>query len=196
MGCGKPPGMIDLGIEPMKKLYEYSRIAVLLLGLLIGVQVPGFVDDYQRLLEARAMESALSVSEFQDDADRFFDGDLDRLIAYYQSREDLVIISGGESIEAIVARNRYLADALAQFNQSLVSAYYQVFMAPVPEVREQIRETYQYAVTLNASAVVSGISLALAGMLLFELICFILGLSSRGIVSLCRPRKRHRKQQL
>jgi hypothetical protein len=176
----------------MKKLFEYSRIAVLLLGLLVGVQIPGFVEDYRNLLEARVMESSLSVSEFQDDADRFFDGDLNRLIAYYQSRQDLIIISGGESIEAIFARNRYLADALVQFNQSLSSAYYQVFVTPVPEVREQIRESYQYSVRLNAPAVISGISLALLAMILFELICFILKISSLGVLRLFKPKKRIR----
>ena len=158
----------------MNKLFDYARITVLLLGLLIGIQLPGLVDEYGRLLLARVQESNISVSQFQDDAERFFDGDISRLITYYESQQDLVIVAGGESIRAIVERNLYLSDALNNFRQSPVNAYFQAFIAPLPEIRDQIRDSYRYTVTLNTAAVGSGVGLALLAMMLFELLIFCL----------------------
>lgn len=154
----------------MLKVFEYLRIAILLVGLLVGIQLPGIVDDYGQLLEARTMESDGNVSEFQDDANRFFAGDLNRLIEYYLANPDQVIVAGGESIGAIVSRNTYLNNALMQFGSSRFNAYYHVFLVPVPEIKEQLLENYQYSITLNSEAIGVGVGIAILCMMAFELL--------------------------
>jgi len=158
----------------MKKVLDYLKIVALLLGLLVGVQVPGFVDEYRQILESRVMESCLGLAEFQDDAELFFDGDLEQLVAYYESRDDEVIVAGGQSIRALVDRNLALKNALTQFNASLGGAYYQVFLSPLVEINEQLQASYQYSVTLNAASIGSGIGLGLLCLILLELILAII----------------------
>ena len=62
-------------------LRSYLRLALFACGLLLGVQVPGFVDDYGKRVEAHRLESQQSLKGFQDTARRFFKGDLDALVA-------------------------------------------------------------------------------------------------------------------
>jgi hypothetical protein len=177
----------------MKKVLEYSKIVVLLLGLLVGVQIPGFVDEYRLILESRALESSLGLAEFRNDAERFFDGDLDRLVAYYESREDEIIVAGGQSIRALVDRNLMLTNGLIQFNASLAQAYYQVFLSPLIEVQEQLRDSYQYSVALNSVSIGSGIGLGLLCLILFELILAIISLT---ILRCWRSARQSKTQQL
>ena len=55
---------------------SYLRLALFALGLLLGVQVPGFIDDYAKRVEAHRLESEQSLSGFRETARRFFDGDM------------------------------------------------------------------------------------------------------------------------
>ena len=115
----------------MKKILDYLKLSVFVLGVLVGIQIPGFIDQYGKNLDARVSESGNSVSEFQDDADNYFGGDINRLIEYYSNNVDPVIISGGESIEAIFSRGQLLINAQQQFNQSVYGSYAHVFISPV-----------------------------------------------------------------
>ncbi|MEM9479453.1 MAG: DUF2937 family protein [Verrucomicrobiota bacterium] len=146
----------------MKKIWDYSKLVFFVAGVLIGIQVPGFVDQYGKSLESRLLESRVSVSEFQDDADKFFEGDLGKLIAHYEKTNDPVINAGGESISAIVSRNQFLENAFQDFNSSLVAKYFHVFATPVTEIQDHVWSTYTYGVVLNAPAIYVGL---LAGVL-------------------------------
>lgn len=158
----------------MKKLHDYLKTAILLLTLLVGIQLPAVVHQYGMLLEARVQESNITVREFQDDADQYFGGDLDQLIAHYRARPDPVMVAGGQSIQAIVARNRLLTSALDRYRRSPVHAYIQTLLSPVPEVRNQLWRDYQYNVTLDAAAIGVGVGFALLCAALYELTVFAL----------------------
>ena len=43
-------------------LRSYLRLALFALGLLVGVQVPGFIDDYSKRVEAQRMESEVGLN--------------------------------------------------------------------------------------------------------------------------------------
>ena len=59
----------------------YSRLAVFAVGILLGIQVPSFVEQYNQRIDAHFREVNINLSGFQDTADRLFDGDLEALIA-------------------------------------------------------------------------------------------------------------------
>ena len=63
----------------MTKILDYLKIAAVLVGVLVGVQFPAFIDQYGKNLDSRLSESSNSIAEFQDDADKYFDGDLKKL---------------------------------------------------------------------------------------------------------------------
>ena len=161
----------------MKKLLDYIRFAVFVAGVLIGVQIPDFVDQYGNSLNARVSESANSVSEFQDDADKYFNGDMNKLVEHYDNKSDPVIISGGESIGALVSRNQFLVAAQKRFSQSAYAAYLHVFVSPVEEIRNDVWNNHTYKVVLNVSAIFIGILFGFITSGLFELAILLLGLA-------------------
>jgi hypothetical protein len=59
-------------------------------GLLLGIQVPSFIDQYQQRIDAHFREVSINITGFQDTADRLFSGDLESLIAYYRKSNDEV----------------------------------------------------------------------------------------------------------
>ena len=142
-------------------------------GVLIGVQVPGFVDQYGKNLEARLLESSQAVNQFQADADKFFDGDINKLIAYYQAKNDVVITAGANSITAIATRQAMLKTAWQAFNQSTLAQYQHVALAPISDIRSQVWQSYNYLIVLNPIAIGFGL---IAGLLLAMILDLFIGL--------------------
>lgn len=161
----------------MNVVFSYVRLIVFLGCALAGIQVPGFVDQYGKNLEAHFRESQLALREFQADADKFFEGNLEHLIAHYKASDDAVFHDGGRSIETIYARNVMLKANLAAFQSGFLSAYQQALFAPVPDVGEEVRSNYTYTVQLNPMAIgfglVAGFFIALGVELLLRLLCFV-----------------------
>lgn len=158
----------------MKKIIDYLKLAILILGVLIGVQIPGFVSQYGQNLDARVAESSQGLSQFQQDADQYFNGNIDQLLKHYARNQDPVIVSGGQSIKALVARNQMLTQAQSDFHQSLYSPYLQVFISPISEIRQDVWNHYEYKVILNAEAISIGAIFGLMVLALSEFVLFIL----------------------
>lgn len=94
-------------------LRSYLRLLVFTFGLLVGVQVPGFITDYSQRLEAHRLEAQQSLKGFRATAEKFFKGDLDALVAHYRVSDDPVMRSDGQSVAALVSRDAQLeADGL------------------------------------------------------------------------------------
>ena len=64
---------------------SYLRLLVFAFGLLVGVQVPGLVDDYGKRVAAQRAESEESLLGFRETAARFFNADLNALGAHYRA---------------------------------------------------------------------------------------------------------------
>lgn len=157
----------------MKFIYSYFKMGVIIACTLLGIQVPGFVDDYGKHLNARLIESNQAVAEFQDDADKFFGGDLNKLVTHYKTSNDDVFTEGGNSIEAVVSRNTQLKHAWAKFKQSMFGAYSQTLATPIPEVRQEVWKNYSFNVLLNKSTIIIGVVIGFLCLLLFELSVFL-----------------------
>jgi hypothetical protein len=157
----------------MKRLFEYIRLVLFVGGVLLGIQIPGFVDQYGQRLEAHALESTRSLSDFQKDADRFFDGSIEKLVAHYQKNPDQVVQQGGSNINTLYRRQQTLQAAYRAFSASWWSPYTQTFFSPVPDIRTNAVESYDFTVMLNSHAIVAGL---IAGLLLGIMLEILLGL--------------------
>ena len=158
----------------MRKIIEYLRLILFVGGVLIGIQVPGFVDQYSKSLEAHSRESSLSLEKFQADANKYFNGDLEKLISHYQSNDDPVFNNGGDSIKAIYSRNLLLGKAVEEFHRTTYSAYIHVFLHPVTQIKNEVWESYTYNILLNESAIIGGLSLGVILSAITDLIVFLL----------------------
>lgn len=158
----------------MAILTSYLRIILLITGVLAGIQLPGFVDQYGKSLQAHLIESERSLNEFRDEAERFFDGSIEELIAHYQASDDKVFQEGGQSISAIYQRNQRLNQAYRDFSKNALSAYQQAFFTPVSDIQREVRASFSYTVKLNPGAIlfglVSGLLLAIFGEIIVRLL--------------------------
>lgn len=142
-------------------LKTYSRLFVFAAGLLLGIQVPNFVDQYQRRIDAHYLEVSANISGFQSTADLLFAGDMEALIAYYQQSNDLVFESDAQSIRTIVDRyNRISGERQALSGSALAAAIHVILYADEEFIDETFAQ-YGYTVPLNLTAVEWGLAIAL-----------------------------------
>lgn len=152
----------------MKFITDYLRLILFLGGALIGVQVPSFVDLYEQRLESHLVESRINLSEFQSDADKYFNGDLQQLIRHYRSKSDPIIVDGGGSIAVLVERNFLLGDALSKLQQNALSRYQYSLVQPLSEIQTETLEAYDYSIKLNSQGIVWALSTGFSISLIIE----------------------------
>ncbi|WP_134549340.1 DUF2937 family protein, partial [Pseudomonas aeruginosa] len=87
---------------------SYLRLLLFTLGLLLGVQVPGFIDDYAKRVDAHRLEAAQNIQGFQQTAGQFFSGSLEELVRHYRSNSDPVFQRDGENLDRLMRRARML----------------------------------------------------------------------------------------
>ena len=163
----------------MNKLAEYIRLILFIAALLCGLQLPGFVDQYGKSLHAHLNEAKLSLAEFQDDADKYFNGDLEALIEHYLSSNDQVFNEGGQSIQAIYQRHKLLESALLRYKENAYSPYYQSLLEPLPDIQREVWKSFTHTVVLDSSAIGVGIVSGILVILVFSLFTGVLKLIGR-----------------
>lgn len=150
-------------------LLSYLRLVLFAAGLLIGVQVPGFISDYAKRVEAHLIESQNSLRGFQGTAQQFFKGDLNALVAHYRASEDPVFRSDAESLSGLLHRQL----ALDKQYQAMQGPWYirllQVALAADPNIRKETWDGYSYQILLTPEAMIWGMSGAM--LLSFGLEC-------------------------
>ena len=150
------------------------RLFTFACGLLIGIQVPSYMAQYQQRVDAHFLEVSNNISGFQATADLLFDGDMEALIAYYENSDDRVFEEDSSSIRNIYDRyNLLLAEQQAISSQWYNSAYHVIFAAN-SELRGEAFEAYSYTVPLDMRALEWGFGVAIFITLLFESLGLIL----------------------
>ena len=153
-------------------LKAYIRFAIFATGILIGIQVPSFVDQYAKRIDAHYQEVSFNISGFQKTANSLFGGDLEALIAYYDGSNDTVFRSDSESIRLITDRYYRLEnERLALGHNPLVVAMHVLFAAD-QEFFQETLEQYTYTVPLNSIAIEWGLAIAIFSILIIDLLYF------------------------
>jgi hypothetical protein len=155
-------------------LYRYLMIVVACVSLLLGLQIPNFVDQYQKRVDAHLREVTVNLQPFQDIAAKYFGGDMNKLIALHRTSSEKAFQDEGAAIENMVARKlRFEAD-LAALNTSLPLKALHVLFQGDKEMLDEALAQYSYAVPLNQDALVFGACVAFAILLLVELLFALL----------------------
>ena len=98
-----------------------------MLGVPAGVQVPHFVDQYGKALQSHYLKIQQNLAQFQQEADKYFDGDPEKLIGEYKASDDHVFKEGGDSIDTIYQRYQQLQIAHQNFQSGSLAAHQQTF---------------------------------------------------------------------
>lgn len=142
-------------------LRSYLRLTLFAFGLLVGVQIPGFIEAYALHVEARRLEAQQGLQGFQETAGRFFKGDMDALVRHYRASDDPVFQSDAQSIGQLVSRARLLEREWQAMQRPWYGRAVHVLLAADRSLRTQVWESYRFQVLLAPEAIAWGLSCAL-----------------------------------
>jgi hypothetical protein len=151
-------------------LYRYMIVIVACISLLIGLQVPNFVDQYQKRVDAHLREVTINLQPFQEIANKYFGGDMNKLIELHRSSDAKPFQEEGLAIEKMVQRKLHFEADLAALKVSLPKKALHVLLHGDKEILDEALGQYSYAVPLNQDALVFGFGFAAALLLLVELL--------------------------
>ena len=167
-------------------LAGYVRLIVFAIGLLVGIQVPSFVDQYAKRVSAHQIEVANNFRGFQETANQYFGGSVEALIAHHAASADKVFVDEAKTIREMYDRLKSLSAELAALNRPLILQIIHVLFRPNKEILGETRAAYTYTVPLNAPGILSGITLG-------ALLAIIIEASLLGVMRLVRPRRTQRE---
>ncbi|WP_339431038.1 MULTISPECIES: DUF2937 family protein [unclassified Pseudomonas] len=142
-------------------LLSYLRLVLFAAGLLIGVQVPGFINDYAKRVEAHLIEAQTGLRGFQGTAQQFFKGDLQALVAHYRASDDPVFRSDADSLSTLLNRQLALDKQFQAMQGPWYIRFLQVVLAADPDIRKETWNGYSYQILLTPQAMIWGMSGAL-----------------------------------
>lgn len=165
---------LTAGWRMMRLFRDYARLIVFCAGLLLGVQVPNFVDQYAKRISAHFQEAKANFRGYQDTADTHFNGSVEALVRHYESSSDTVFQGDAKNIRQIYTRIRGFGDELSALNAPMIKKLYHVAFHSDPEVLEKTFSEYSSTVPLSLEAIVCGLALGLAASSVFELVLMAL----------------------
>lgn len=148
---------------------DYLRLIFFTSSLLIGIQVPAFIDQYKKRVDAHLSEAQQNLAGFQLTADKYFAGSIEELIAHYKRSQDKVFQADAQSVEQIYLRVNSLHIQWQNLQRSEVLQAYFVLTEYQPNLMDETLNQYSYTVPLSPIALGWGISLALVLTWLLEL---------------------------
>jgi hypothetical protein len=155
-------------------LRSYLRLVLFTAGLLIGVQIPGFISDYSKRVEAHLIEAQKSLGGYNDTAQRFFNGDVQALIQHYRSSDDPVFRTDADNINKLLTRTQVLDREWLALQGPWYMRAYHVLTAADPDIRSETWNGYTWQVLLSPQVIGWGLVCALLFSLVIEsLVLFI-----------------------
>lgn len=171
-------------------LRHYLRLVVFTVGLLVGVQAPGFVDQYAKRVSAHYIEVKHNFAGFQQAADQYFNGDVAALVAHHLASPDPVFKGEAKTIGALFARIKALAAELDAMSGSSLSRLIHVVVNPNHDILKETSAEYSYTVPLSPDAILYGLTTGLVVALAIELaLAGLLSLIWRRRWKAAAPRK-------
>ena len=151
-------------------LRGYLRLVVFAVGLLVGVQAPGFVDQYAKRVSAHYLEAQHNFAGFQQAANQYFNGDVSALVAHHLASSDAVFKGEAKTIGDLFARIRALNAELAAMNGPSLARLIHIIVNPDRDILQETVAAYSYTVPLSPEAIAYGVIVGLLLALALELI--------------------------
>ena len=149
-------------------LHRYFVIALALLAVLIGVQLPNFITQYEQRLDAQFTEAMVYYKEYQRIADTYLNGDMQALIKMHEQSDNPVFKDEAVPIRELVRRVELCRYGQQQLNQGYLHKIWFVAWHANPEMRDDTWRMYSFNVPLTRQAVFTGVIAALLAVLLFD----------------------------
>jgi hypothetical protein len=164
-----------MSIEMIKLCIEYLRLILFCSGLLIGIQVPAVVDQYEKRIDAHLSEALQILAGFQQTADRYFNGSVQDLVKHYESSDDPVFNDDARNIRFISERVATLQAEAHTLEQAAVWRVLHVVTSPDKQIIQQTMQQYSYMILIDPQALIWGVICGFLIAILLEGILHLLG---------------------
>ena len=151
-------------------LQRYSLKITFAVTLLIGLQLPHFLAQYETRLDAHYIESTDQLSHYQKLADLLFAGDLNALVEKHKNSEIALFKAETEIIKSLIVR----AEFLEKQKHQLQGPLYQKFAFLITQINHPLfietQNNYQANIVINQQAIIVGLSIAVVLTLSLEML--------------------------
>jgi type II secretory pathway pseudopilin PulG len=172
----------------MEVLHRYLLIVLACMAMLAGIQVPNLVDQYEKRVDAHLREAVLAFQPYQALANKYFGGDIGKLLQLHRQNAAQPIRDEGDVIENLIKRKQHLQQA---WNDMQAGLPVQIYRLILRGDRDLIRETlaqYTYSVPLTQDALVAGAGAAAIVLALTELLLALVRWLSEAVTFRLRGR--------
>lgn len=158
----------------MTRLHHYISMIVFTLGFVVGIQVPNFIDQYAKRVDAHFQEASSHLQGYQKIADLNHGGDISRLIEKHANSTDATFRDETGVIQNLLANQQRFQREKIAMSQGW---WHRIVHLALEGDRQILGQTYQqYApgVPLTLEAVAAGFGVALLFCVGLELLAGLL----------------------
>ncbi|GAA6186049.1 DUF2937 family protein [Aliiglaciecola sp. NS0011-25] len=156
----------------VRQFADYLRLFLFASGVLLGVQAPGFMQQYQQRVEAHLLEAKQNLAGFQFTADRYFSGNIKKLIAYYKESNDPVFKQDAISISSIYQRVELLEAEYTAMSQHPLKQAWHLVQDADEQLRLEAFQSFNFTVPLSPLAIIWGLGFAVILLLTIDTTAF------------------------
>ncbi|WP_413699703.1 DUF2937 family protein [Psychromonas sp. KJ10-10] len=165
----------------MALLQRYSLKVIFALTLLIGLQVPSFSHLYETRLDAHFQESKMQLKQYQQLADRLFEGDLSAVLTHHNKSDVALFKAEASIIEALIKRTDFLSEQKTRLKQVAFKRYFFLMTQINQPLFNETKNNYQANIVLSSEAIIFGLIIATISTLSLECIFLLFPILFRSI---------------
>jgi hypothetical protein len=159
----------------MNMIYRYLSIMVAGAAILVGIQIPNFIDQYEKRLDAHMIEVTANLRGFQAIADKYHQGSFEALLREHENSASPTFQGEAKPLRTMYERYKtFFAEQLAM-KTSLPGKAVHLLLKGNRELVDETHTNYSFNVPLSSDAVFSGILFAVLAMGLLEAIVHLSG---------------------
>lgn len=155
-------------------LQRYSLKVCFALTLLVGLQVPHFLNIYETRLDAHYQESKRQLRQYQILADMLFDGDLNALVESHKNSDVVLFKAETSIIQALVERTDFLSTQKTRLKGNALKRYSFLVTQINQPLFHETQNNYQANIVLNTEAITFGLIFATIMTLSLECVLLLL----------------------
>ncbi len=157
----------------MSIVHRYLMIFIFGACLIIGIQIPNFIDQYEKRIDAHYIEVLQNFRGFQEIANRYYGGDIEALIKRHETSTDETFQAEGKPIEQMYKRMLRFEREKASLDTTYPKKAIHVIVNGDREIIEETYSNYSAGIVLDKLAILSGIVVSVAACFLLELILIL-----------------------
>ncbi len=152
----------------MSKIHHYISMFIFTAALMLGVQLPNFVDQYVKRIEAHLKEAQIQYDEYLKIAQHSPAGTIEALIDKHERSQDPTFRAEAEPLKKTVQRKNFYSSEINALQGSFWSQAWHILSAPDKNIIKDTYHSYTANLPLNADAAICGLTFGLIASVALE----------------------------